>query len=209
MKVEILNSLDYQEAIVFFSGFGNPKEFFSHLTKGQKTIVFVSDYQDNSLDLSFLKDKKITLVAWSMGVAIANRFLPNNLEIKKRVAINGTLEGIHPSKGISPAVFRYTIKHFDLEKFKANLFGDDLPQAVNFNFHHLESLIKELENLYNTLTTIPYYPQKWDRAIVSIDDKIFASKNQIRSWETCQIIKKNAPHFVFLNFKSWDDFCNL
>lgn len=209
MKIEILNSLDYKEAIVFFSGFGNPKDFFSHLKKHQKTIIFISDYQDNNLDLSFLKDKEITLIAWSMGVAMANRFLPDNLVVKKRIAINGTLEGIDPTKGIPPAIFRYTIKNFDLEDFRTNLFEHTLPQALNFKFQHKEHLISELKNLYTTITTIPHCHQEWDKAFISINDKIFLTKNQTNSWDFAKIIKKDLPHFIFFNFKSWDELCNL
>ncbi|RDU74360.1 DUF452 domain-containing protein [Helicobacter anseris] len=209
MQVDLLTPADYNEVIIFFSGFGSNKSFFQHLTLPKKTLIFISNYQNNLLNLDFLKDKKITLIAWSMGVAMANRFLPKNLNVIKKIAINGTLQGIDKKNGIPPAIFKYTIKNFNLEIFKKNTFENTLNSANNFLFPKKESLIMELQNIYDTLLNIPSKEEIWDKILISRDDKIFETKYQLNAWENCKPIKINTPHFPFFEFDDWDMLCNI
>lgn len=210
MQIDILNP-NQEEVILFFSGFGSNKSFFEHLHFGNKQIVFISNYQDNTLNLDFLKDRKITLIAWSMGVAMANRFLDRNLFIQKKIAINGTLFGIDKTKGIPPLAFRYTMERFDFSHFKSHLFESKISLTRHFYVAPKEVMQKELQNLYHTIKNMPFNDEIYDSVLISVEDKIFSSKNQILGWKHFAKTrhKSNAPHFVFFDFEAWEDLCNL
>lgn len=225
MQVEILSPQMPQQAspkenqrtILFFSGFSGEKGVFEHLRLGACEVVFVSDYRANDLDLSFLDSREeITLIAWSMGVAMANRFLnqsrlnsvsPTPLKIAKKIAINGTIYGIDKTRGIPPLAFKKTIEGLDLQAFKKSTYGESEPRTTLSQ----ESLVCELNNLYTTLTTTPATPELWDCALVSLEDRIFPAKYQLCGWEghAKRIIHTHAPHFAFGEFESWGDLCEM
>ena len=221
MQVEILSPQMPQQAspkenqrtILFFSGFRGEKGVFEHLRLGACEVVFVSDYRANDLDLSFLDSREaITLIAWSMGVAMANRFLnhplsQSRLKITKKIAINGTIYGIDKARGIPPLAFKKTIEGLDLQAFKKSTYGESEPRTTLSQ----ESLVCELNNLYTTLTTAPATPELWDCALVSLEDKIFPVRYQLRGWEghAKRIIHTHAPHFAFREFGSWGDLCEM
>lgn len=226
MQVEILSPQTPQQAspkenqrtILFFSGFSGEKGVFEHLRLGGCEVVFVSDYRANDLDLSFLDSRgEITLIAWSMGVAMANRFLnqsrlnhplsQSRLKITKKIAINGTIYGIDKAYGIPPLAFKKTIEGLDLQAFKKSTYGESEPRTTLSQ----ETLVCELNNLYTTLTTTPATPELWDCALVSLEDRIFPARYQLRGWEghAKRIIHTHAPHFAFGEFESWGDLCEM
>lgn len=226
MQVEILSPQMPQQAspkenqrtILFFSGFSGEKGVFEHLRLGGCEVVFVSDYRANDLDLSFLDSREeITLIAWSMGVAMANRFLnqsrlnhplsQSRLKIAKKIAINGTIYGIDKTCGIPPFAFKKTIEGLDLQAFKKSTYGESEPRTTLSQ----ETLVCELNNLYTTLTTTPATPELWDCALVSLEDRIFPARYQLRGWEghAKRIIHTHAPHFAFGEFESWGDLCEM
>ncbi|MCE3036326.1 DUF452 family protein [Helicobacter sp. faydin-H20] len=214
MQVKIFNPHITHSTILFFLGFGSNPNFFSHYINEayHKTyrIIFVYDYKDNHLDLTFLQNQEVYLIAWSMGVAIANYFAPKNLNIKKSIAINGTNLGIHKTLGIPPAIFMHTIKHFNLLDFYVNVF-DSKNFLDNIKDICKSQLILELQNLYTTLTTIPPKQSLWDYAITSQNDKIFQAKYQLQAWQSqnlSPIILPNSPHFIFFDY-SLESLCNL
>lgn len=226
MQVEILSPQMPQQAspkenqrtILFFSGFSGEKGVFEHLRLGACEVVFVSDYRANDLDLSFLDSRgEITLIAWSMGVAMANRFLnqsrlnhplsQSRLKIAKKIAINGTIYGIDKACGIPPFAFKKTIEWLDLQAFKKSTYGESEPRTTLSQ----ETLVCELNNLYTTLTATPATPELWDCALVSLEDRIFPARYQLRGWEghAKRIIHTHAPHFAFGEFESWGDLCEM
>lgn len=198
-----------QKTILFFSGFSGERGVFEHLRLGGCEVVFVSDYRTNDLDLSFLDSREeITLIAWSMGVAMANRFLnQSRLKITKKIAINGTIYGIDKAYGIPPLAFKKTIEGLDLQAFKKSTYGESEPRTTLSQ----ETLVCELNNLYTTLTATPATPELWDCALVSLEDRIFPARYQLRGWEghAKRIIHTHAPHFAFGEFESWGDLCEM
>lgn len=207
-----------QRTILFFSGFSGERRVFEHLRLGACEVVFVSDYRANDLDLSFLHSRgEITLIAWSMGVAMANRFLnqsrlnhsvsPTPLKITQKIAINGTIYGIDKARGIPPLAFKKTIEGLDLQAFKKSTYGENAPHTTLSQ----ETLVCELNNLYTTLTTTPATPELWDCVLVSLEDRIFPARYQLRGWEghAKRIIHTHAPHFAFGVFESWRDLCEM
>ncbi|STP12516.1 Uncharacterized protein conserved in bacteria [Helicobacter mustelae] len=201
MQVTILHPITTKRVTLCFGGFGTDPSFFGHL-HAQCGVVLVYDYREDALNLDFLEGKEIFLLAWSMGVAMANRFTPPTLHIKKSIAINGTDYGIHKTFGIPPRIFAHTIKHFSPLDFYQGVFGWHFPKARDFTFP--TNLTEELSWLYHTLCTIPPRSFAWDDVYISQEDAIFASKIQKSTWEHYKILQ--APHFVFFDVQRWEDF---
>ncbi|EAJ8996606.1 DUF452 family protein, partial [Campylobacter lari] len=101
--------------ILFFSGFCSHFSHFSHL-KSDENVLMVYDYSDFNFDIDLTKFKNITLIAWSMGVCVASKIL-KDIKFDKKIAINGTNLPINDEFGIKEAIFRLTMKKFDLENF--------------------------------------------------------------------------------------------
>lgn len=210
MQINILNPNTYKKTLIFFSGFGSNPSFFHHLDSKDYRVIFISNYENNQLDLSFLDNQEVFLIGWSMGVAMANHFLPKSIKVKKSLAINGTNFGIHKTLGIPPTLFSYTIKSFNQDTFNQKIFCNNINKAKDFIFNPNPTL--ELQNLYNTLTQLNNSQNQnfqWDKMLISQEDEIFQSKYQINAWKEQNYLLTNAPHFVFFDYYSWEELCNL
>lgn len=215
------NIKDNKEIFLLFGGFASHPSHFEDFF-GEKNFVLVYDYTSLDFDEIFLKlntlleDKKeIILLAFSMGVWVANKFLILNknlsFKISKIISINGTSYGINNSFGIPYKIFSFTAKNFQLSSFKKSLFGNSLKKAKNFQFAEEDLLKKELENLLENYSLECEVYAFWDSAIVSKNDLIFPPKAQISFWENyANQITKNpnfkisfleASHFTFFDRK--------
>ncbi|EAK3659926.1 DUF452 family protein, partial [Campylobacter jejuni] len=108
MKYEFLcKNPDSKKLIVVFGGFASHPSHFSHL-KSDKNVILFYDYENFDLNFDFKAFDELFLIAFSMGVCVANRLL-KELNFKQKIAINGTNLGIDKSKGIHPTIFKKTL----------------------------------------------------------------------------------------------------
>ena len=215
MKLLTHGNINAQKIFLFFSGFAGNPSFFPHFYSSSSGLILISNYQHINLNLDFLKDKSITLFAWSMGVAVAERlffqkhsslsFLAKN--ITQKIAINGTPQGIHKLYGIPPAFFKLTIKNFCLQDFCQNTFEQHLPLTNTFAFDPNHILQTELKFLFSFCSS-PVISSQWDLAFISTQDKIFNPQAQERGWKDhCKKITKiSSPHYPFFDFPNLNDF---
>ncbi len=111
MKYEFLcKNPDSKKLIVVFGGFASHPSHFSHL-KSDKNVILFYDYENFDLNFNFKAFDELFLIAFSMGVCVANRVL-KELNFKQKIAINGTNLGIDKSKGIHPTIFKKTLQNF-------------------------------------------------------------------------------------------------
>lgn len=233
MRYKILNYSKKDKLIVFFAGALAHPSHYAHLKSNEFDVLFLYDFSDNCFDLdikAFIYSyKKVFVIAHSMGVMLSCKLA---IKACKKIAINGTGIGIDRLKGIHPRIFLKSIKGFDLNNFKALLFGKNLAMSSDFVFS--KNPIKELNALYeiainnklelkHTLLkksinldlskarffTIPFTNMSckgyWDKAISSNKDLVFPQNALINYFD--KIIKINQPHFVFFAFNSWDEIC--
>lgn len=195
-----------KELILFFGGFASHFSHFKHLSS-KKNVLMCYDYEDFNLTLNLNSFEKITLIAFSMGVCIANKLLRNvnfYSKIKLKIAINGSNLGIDKKLGIHPRVFLKTIKKFSLENFKKTLFKEEINLAKDFVFKQEKELKKELENLWNFANKEQESFLVWDKIYASKNDAIFPTSALENSFKTLDFI--DAPHFLFFHFNAWDLF---
>ncbi|EAI2504789.1 DUF452 family protein [Campylobacter jejuni] len=202
MKISnLIQNENSQELILVFGGFASHPSHFAHL-KSDKNVVLVYDYENLDFKFDLNSFSKITLIAFSMGVCVANRLL-KELNFKQKIAINGTNLGIDKSKGIHPAIFRKTLQNFKLENFKEALFKERKNLTKDFIFKDEKALKIELEKLFDFALVKQEENLLWDKVYSSKKDEIFppnALKNAFS-----KLIFLNEPHFAFFHFKTWDE----
>ncbi len=202
MKYEFLcKNPDSKKLIVVFGGFASHSSHFSHL-KSDKNVILFYDYENFDLNFDFKAFDELFLIAFSMGVCVANRVL-KELNFKQKIAINGTNLGIDKSKGIHPAIFRKTLQNFKLENFKEALFKERKNLTKDFIFKDEKALKIELEKLFDFALVKQEENLLWDKVYSSKKDEIFppnALKNSFKN-----LIFLDEPHFAFFHFKTWDE----
>ncbi|EDP5303267.1 DUF452 family protein [Campylobacter jejuni] len=202
MKYEFLcKNPDSKKLIVVFGGFASHSSHFSHL-KSDKNVILFYDYENFDLNFDFKAFDELFLIAFSMGVCVANRLL-KELNFKQKIAINGTNLGIDKSKGIHPAIFRKTLQNFKLENFKEALFKERKNLTKDFIFKDEKALKIELEKLFDFALVKQEENLLWDKVYSSKEDEIFppnALKNSFKN-----LIFLDEPHFAFFHFKTWDE----
>ncbi|WP_418121031.1 pimeloyl-ACP methyl esterase BioG family protein [Campylobacter jejuni] len=202
MKYEFLcKNPDSKKLIVVFGGFASHPSHFSHL-KSDKNVILFYDYENFDLNFDFKAFDELFLIAFSMGVCVANKLL-KELNFKQKIAINGTNFGIDKLKGIHPAIFRKTLQNFKLEHFKEALFKERKNLTKDFIFKDEKALKIELEKLFDFALTKQEENLLWDKVYSSKEDEIFppnALKNSFKN-----LIFLDEPHFAFFHFKTWDE----
>ena len=177
----------------------------AHLELGEYGLGVVYEYSElsfNKLEFSKLLGEQNYLFAFSMGVAVANRFCAD-FSFKKAVAMNGSNAGIDAQKGISSSDFKASIEGFDFEGFKRLCFLGEL-KKVNFAFNAKAKA--ELEMLYSYFSSDKKLGNSriWDKMILSKKDKVFANGAILAENEFKNLESINAPHFGLFYYKTWE-----
>ena len=196
MKYKWLNKENNNKLIIFFNGWGMDESIVKHLEFGCYDVIMFYDYNDLNIDLNIISgyDTKY-LTAWSMGVMIASKF---NIDYASKTAINGTLIPIDDEYGIPPKIYDLTIKRLDVNKFMKQMFEQDenIPE-INRNY---ENQRKELEAIKTYSANLDF---KYNKVIISSNDKIIPTSAQVRFWNITPNIE--AGHCPFYHYKTWGE----
>ena len=201
MKYKWLNRQTNKKLIIFFNGWGMDETIVSHLEFENYDVLMFYDYNCLESDFDFSEIKKydtVSLAAWSMGVMVATLF---DIDYSSKTAINGTLEPISDKYGIPKRIYDLTLKGFSpkgAERFIKSMFKEkvELPK-INRDFEEQKSELFALKE-YKANTEF-----KYDRVIISTDDKIIPTKNQTAYWNIEPNI--NSGHAPFYLFKKWSE----
>lgn len=190
MKQHIISTGNSRSLHIFFAGWGMDEHPFSGWKTDQEDLMICYDYSDMSFDFSLLASyDTIHLTAWSMGVlAAATTFENTDIRFAKRIAINGTMNPVHDTKGIPCAVFEGTLQSLNpknLERFNRRMCNSDKELIAFFSEHapqrNIESLRVELAVIGNLATDKPPVFH-WDKVIIGENDLIFPYNNQLNAW---------------------------
>jgi biotin synthesis protein BioG len=104
------------DLLLFFSGWGMDPRPFRFLGTGESDVLLLFDYRKGgeSPDFGslFSSYDRVMLVAWSLGVAVANRVVREWAgRLADAVAINGTTRPVDEQFGIPADVFDGTIEN--------------------------------------------------------------------------------------------------
>ncbi len=195
--------------IVFFNGWAMNDSPIKHLNCQNYDVLMVSDYRDLNFDFrqfDFSKYEKKYLICWSMGVYAANLFKNIFDNFDKKIAINGTTKIIDDNFGIPNKIYKITVKFLNEEsrdKFIKNMFDNG---KINPNITITRSLSELKEELISIQNIELTQELNYDLAIISKDDKIIPTKNQLNFWQNKTKIKEiNSTHCPFEIYNSWQD----
>ena len=201
MKYKWLNINQNNKVIVFFNGWGMDESVVYHLDFSDYDVLMFYDYNnlDTNFDFNSLdKYKNKSLIAWSMGVMVATLF---NQKYTSATAINGTLKPIDNKFGIPQKIYDLTIKGFNekgAQRFIKSMFNENIK---------LPQISRDIENQKSELSALKKYTAnsnfKYNRIILSDNDKIIPTKNQIAFWGIEPNI--SSGHCPFMLFKKWEE----
>ncbi|URL07034.1 DUF452 family protein [Avibacterium sp. 21-595] len=230
MQTELIKGAEHSpNLILYFAGWGTPASAVSHLVLPEKTdLLLCYDYQDLNFHFDLSHYAQIRVVAWSMGVWVANQVL-GQMPLVSATAINGTGKPCDDTMGIPQAVFIGTLEQLDerhLVKFQRRMCGDS---ATFEQYCQLEGqrdwqqVRSELGELYQYIQQDKGNAIDWTRAIIGEKDRIFPSPNQRAYWQTYMSEKTGntaqlsavqnstefvlqtmpLPHYPFAQFHTW------
>lgn len=215
MKYSIQDN-NSEELIVFFNGWGMDPKSLQHLdAEGKDVLTFYNYSSEVSLpEISLKEYKKVYLVAWSMGVFIANQLASQlKLKIEKSIALCGSPYPVHNEYGISVKIFDITCKGLRLagtDKFFKQMFIGLENPLFNKPERELMEQITELENLKKVSIDAEKEVFSWDVAVVGIKDRIFPAKNLLSYWEgKTKLIKDSIPHYPFDKYDTWNKILSI
>ncbi len=202
--------------IIFFAGWGMSPAPFTFLASEKSDVLIFFDYITDEIPIDLPKllnsYQQIDLIAWSLGVAIANEIMqPYQAQLQTATAINGTIMPIHDNYGIPPAIFSATIDNL-LDGGIAGFYRrmcKTPPIRKRFMAtppkREPTDLKNELIALYNKFNNNTPKDCIFNQAIISTDDKIVPPDNQAGCWSHFNVPYSllKAPHFPFYEWSTW------
>ena len=201
--------------IVYFAGWGTPLDAVAHLIlPTDHDLLICYDYQDLTLDFDFSAYQQIRVVAWSMGVWVAERVL-QGITLQSATAVNGTGLPCDDGFGIPYAIFKGTLDNLTentRSKFERRICGDKVSferyqqfSARSFNEIHRELIALFAMIQQDKRTDLIHWTNAW----ISSRDKIFMPANQHQYWASrCAVQEIEGEHYVFSRFTHWSALWN-
>ena len=192
--------------ILFFNGWGMDECIVKHLDCENYDILMFYDY--NTLDTDFDFESlniypEKNIIAWSMGVMVSAYLTPSlalPLGEGKCTAINGTLKPINKEFGIHPKIYDLTIKGFN-EKGRKRFIDSMFNETIDINCkRNIDEQHSELIALKNYQANEAF---KYNKVLISDNDKIIPTKSQIAFWGIEPNLK--SGHCPFFQFKKWSE----
>ena len=229
MQSHWLNKQNNDKLIIFFAGWSFDYKPFEFLDCEDFDVLIIYDYNTptSKSKISVLPSREDIekypqkyLIAWSMGVFMAYQMREQLPQFKKKLAVNGTPFPVDDEFGIPQKPFLLTLRHAKtgLEgKFYQNIFEKpeefERYQATPVE-RSIENREQELKTLYAKIKETEILKQVqddkfstyYDKALVSNNDKIIPTKNQLNFWQNKVPVEiLESGHFPYYNFKSWNE----
>lgn len=220
MKIIKQQTAHSSSLLLFFAGWSAAPELFTRLKADEGTDVMICyDYREIDFGEDLTRYKEIHLIAWSMGVRMAELAIGGKYRLRTATAINGTPRPIDDRYGIPVDIFRGTLDNLTAEglsRFNRRMCGsrDTLAGYEAVRPRPLEEVRDELQHIYDLCRvqpqpdTAPHVtPIRWTRALISSDDRIFPAANQHEYWDTrCpEVLEIKAPHYPFYLWNRWNE----
>lgn len=211
MHTRLISRPNADTLLVYFAGWGTPDSVAEAFAPADADILLCSDYRHTALAFDFNRYRRIGVLAWSMGVWVAERAI-QGVNVDWAVAVNGTGLPYDDQYGIPCAVFDQTLARFDVcnrAKFEQRMCADadSLAHYRQLDGHRShDSLHEELQFLHqavqadrrtNLLT--------WHEAWIGTRDRIIPATNQSAYWQSrCSIIEFDGGHYPHPHWPCWD-----
>lgn len=206
MKQLFIRRSDRERLMLFFGGWGTDERLLDFpLPENGMDIMLCCDYRSLDFDASLVtRYRSISLLAWSMGVWVADHVLGGMpLPLERKVAFNGTQFPMDDARGIPVNVFKGTLDGFSetvLAKFRRRMCASS--ESLHRFMEHASrrcagELREELQSLYDSVTqSVVHNRLGWDKAVVGQCDRIFPPGNQLAAWhDMAEVQVVDAAHY--------------
>lgn len=194
------------------SGWGMGPEPFQSCTTDDCDLFLCYDYRELSMpDMQvFSGYARVDLVAWSMGVWVAaHLFREQKTLFSRTTAVGGTLYPIDRLKGIPQTAFAATLETLNeevLTDFYRSMF--DIGDQADYFVRHapardVTSVQEELLHLKEKIVSAGDEKDIFSRKLVTLRDRIFPGRNQIKAWGKRNSTVMRWPHFPFYLPEFW------
>jgi biotin synthesis protein BioG len=220
MKTCWLHHQGNHDCILFMAGWGMCPEPFQDIPSDGTDVLIVYDYRNLNINpvIDFLRNsqyQKLHLLAWSMGVWTAAMISENNELFRSRLttttALGGTCHPIHDTFGIPEHQFVKMMEQLSpvhVKEFYDSMF-DKTQEAERFlsrlqkKQRSAEKLQQELHTLCKAVQNHPDLLNIFENRIVTVRDRVFPARNQIRAWGRHNCTSLSLPHFPFYHWSNW------
>lgn len=215
-----------RQLIIYFCGWGMTPATVSHLTlPDQCDLLALYDYRslklsDDLADLPWDSYESVTIVAWSLGVWVAEQVVPHWSILPRRrrlIAVAGSPYPMHDQWGIPSQIFIGTLEGLtdeNRQRFNRRMCGGKRYKQLYdiLSERPTTELRDELQAVYDSLATseepetTPHTRLTWDLAIIGERDQIFPAKNLSTLWEAVNVPTLLLPdgyHYLFDLWQSW------
>ncbi|PSJ80040.1 DUF452 family protein [Neisseria iguanae] len=211
MHTRLISRPEADTLLVYFAGWGTPDRVAETCAPPHADILLCSDYRDTALHFDFGSYSRIGVLAWSMGVWIAERAM-QGINPDWAVAVNGTGLPYDDQFGIPRTVFDQTLERFDERnraKFEQRMCADadSLAHYRRLDGHRSHrSLHEELRFLHQAAQADRRTGLlNWHEARIGSRDRIIPAANQSAYWQSrCPITEFDGGHYPYRHWPHWD-----
>ncbi|MDD6228799.1 MAG: DUF452 family protein [Bacteroidales bacterium] len=208
MILTFLKKENNKRLILIFAGWSTGPDMYSGIDMPGWDTAVVWNYLDEGLDTGFFDEYcTVYLVAWSLGVAEADRVLPPD-RITAAFAINGTVSPVNARLGIPAEIYHGTadnLSPLNLQKFRRRMMPDNERFKQFFPEHATEEacdmLAQELRAIAARNADHSKPRLAWTRAYIGSEDRIFPPANMNRAWQIdpeVVIVNTSDAHYIDL-----------
>ncbi len=191
MKTSFIYRNNSSRLLLIYAGWSVDASYFKKLHCSGYDIAVAYEYSRLNVPEIGNYDE-VVLIAWSLGVHAAE-MTASGLPLTLTIAVNGTSTPVSDKFGIPEVIYSATAQNLSeqtLAKFRKRMGAPDMPRGER----NIQELQSELLNF--PCENIEF---RWDRAIISVDDRIFPPANQRRAWhdkaEITMISGGHTPDF--------------
>ncbi|SED77305.1 pimeloyl-ACP methyl esterase BioG family protein [Rhodobacter sp. 24-YEA-8] len=195
MRAQWLQRSGSEDLILFYGGWAVGAGAVHHLHGGDDVLV-LDDYRDETLPGLLLRPyRRLHVIAWSMGVAVAARHL-DHLAPARATAICGAPD---PRAAIGPQTYDATAASLTAESLQrfARRAGADLPEQTEPG-----ALAQELQNLA-LRDAAP--AAAFTHIIAGRRDRIFPQRRMAEGWPAREITWLDCGHNPFPLWRAWSE----
>jgi pimeloyl-[acyl-carrier protein] methyl ester esterase len=205
--------------LVFCNGAGMDARPFVFLKASDLDVLCLYNYSDLTLSQDLIDAlngyDEISLIAWSMGVWAAQHLFPSIVQrFKHKIAVNGTHCPIHDRYGIPVEIFKATHAGYDgatrLKFYRRMCREREI--LDRFLAHQPQRSVddqkQELGSLLAQTDCCPAQDSIFTDIIVSKNDSIVLTENQLQFWREKNVRLIDGTHFLFYDWNSWNTLLN-
>ncbi|WP_441867334.1 pimeloyl-ACP methyl esterase BioG family protein [Phaeovulum sp. W22_SRMD_FR3] len=201
MKQRWLRRAGAPDLIILCTGWAVGAAPFAAL-QGAADLLLLSDYRELSTpEIPQAAYRRVSLVAYSFGVAAACHLAADCPPLARKVAISGTATPLNATTGIPPAVFHQTERHLSTSGLRA--FARRAECAVE-EPADLDALRAELRAVAARPAASP---PAFDRIWLGSRDRIFPPENLALAWQdqAARVRWRDCGHNPMPGFRHWDE----